>query len=211
MPQRHLIISLVAISVLIINGCTSVQPSPAVMLAESASFQLPHTPGAGKAVVYVVFEEEYVKEQLGFDVFLDSQQSAAAVGRNRGGEYFYFELTPGDHVLYSRGENWAQLPLAVKAGEIVYVRQEWKMGMLAPGVSLQRLDEVEGKYYVSKLQPGLAVTPMVAAAPATPLQPGTTAAQATDTFTGIVTGGNFAKGVGFSNPNHKDFPVNPIF
>ncbi|HEY6096336.1 MAG TPA: DUF2846 domain-containing protein [Gallionellaceae bacterium] len=201
MPLRHLFASLAAIIALILSGCTSVQPSPAQMLAESASFQLPHTPGAGKAVVYVVFDEAYVKQQLGFDVYLDGQQPAAAVGRNRGGEYFYFEVTPGDHVLYSKGEKWAELPLSVKAGDIVYVRQEWKMGMMEARVSLQRLDEVAGKYYVSKLTPGLAVTPMVPAAPATTSQPGTAAAAAPDTFIGTITGGNMAKGVGFSNPN----------
>lgn len=202
MPVRNLITCFVAVLTLTLSGCTSVQPTPAQMLAETAGFQLPHQPGAGKAVVYVVFEEEYAKQQVGFDVFLDGQQPAAAVGRNRGGEYFYFELTPGDHVIYSKGEKWAELPLSVKSGDIVYVQQELHIGMLEPRVSLQRLDEVAGKYYVSKLKPGLAVAPMVTAAPAT--QPQAAAvAPAADTFIGTITGGNMAKGVGFSNLNVK--------
>jgi hypothetical protein len=202
MPLRNLIACLVAILSLSLTACTSVQPSPAEMLAESANFQLPHQPAAGKAVVYVVFDEEYVKQQVGFDVFLDGQQPTAAVGRNRGGEYFYFELTPGDHVIYSKGEKWAELPLTVKAGDIVFVRQEWKMGMLDARVSLQLLDEVAGKYYVSRLTPGLAVKPMVTAAPATQSQ-SAAAAPGADTFVGTITGGNMAKGVGFSNLNVK--------
>lgn len=202
MKIRSLVVLFAAVLTLTLSGCASAPPSPAQMLAESASFKLPHQPSAGKAVVYVVFDEEYVKQQLGFDVFLDGQQPGAAVGRNRGGEYFAFELTPGDHVIYSKGEKWAELPLSVKAGEVVYVRQEWKMGWMDARVSLQLLDEVEGKYYVSKLQPGLAVTPMVSAAPATPPQ-GAAAASAADTFIGTITGGNMAKGVGFSNLNVK--------
>ncbi|MFA7400154.1 MAG: DUF2846 domain-containing protein, partial [Sideroxydans sp.] len=159
MKIRSLVVSFAAGVAMGLAGCATVLPSPAQMLAETGSFQLPHSPGAGKAVVYVLFDEEYVKQQLGFDVFLDSQQPTAAVGRNRGGEYFYFELTPGDHIIYSKGEKWAELPLSVKAGEIVFVRQEWRMGMMEPRVALERLDEVAGKYYVSKLKPGLAVTP----------------------------------------------------
>lgn len=203
MKIRGLVVSFAAGVALALSGCATVQPPPAQMLAETGSFQLPHSPGAGKAVVYVLFDEEYVKQQLGFDVFLDSQQPTAKVGRNRGGEYFYFELTPGDHIIYSKGEKWAELPLSVKAGEIVFVRQEWRMGMMEARVALQRLDEVAGKYFVSKLQPGSAVTPMLASVAETPLQQGAGAVPAADTFRGTVTGGNLAKGVGFSNINIK--------
>lgn len=76
------------------------------------------------------------------------------------------------------------------------------MGMLEPRVVLERLDEVAGKYYVSRLRPGLAVTPMASAAPATPPQ-GIATAPAAGTFVGTITGGNMAKGVGFSNLNVK--------
>lgn len=204
MRFRHLITCFAVTLPLFLSACTSAPPSPAQMLAESSGFKLPHLPGAGKAVVYVVFDEEYVKQQVGFDVFLDSQQPTAAVGRNGGGEYFYFELAPGDHVIYSKGEKWTELPLSVKAGEIAFVRQEWRMGMMEPRVALERLDEVAGKYYVSRLRPGLAVAPMVSAAPAIPPQGGATAtAPAAGTFVGTITGGNMAKGVGFSNLNVK--------
>jgi hypothetical protein len=67
---------------------------------------------------------------------------------------------------------------------------------------LLRLDEVEGKYYVSKLKSGMAAGPESASSAAVPMQQGgAPAATAADTFIGTVTGGNLAKGFGFSNIN----------
>lgn len=178
------------------------------MKAEIANYQLPRLPAAGKAIVYVVFEEAWY-ENVGFDVYLGDQQPASVVGHNKGGQYFYFELAPGEHRIYSKGEKWAELAVSAKAGDVIFVRQELYFGMIEPRVRLLRLDEVEGKYHVSKLKPGLAVTPMLANVAAVPLQQGALAAASADTFVGTVTGGNFAKGIGFSNPNVKLFVTPP--
>lgn len=194
----------------VLSACASGEgPSPVVMKAEIANYQLPRLPAAGKAIVYVVFEEAWY-ENVGFDVYLGDQQPASVVGHNKGGQYFYFELAPGEHRIYSKGEKWAELAVSAKAGEVIFVRQELYLGMLEPRVRLLRLDEVEGKYYVSKLKPGLAVTPLAASAPATPVQQGAAPAAATaDILTGTVTGGNMAKGVGFSNLNVRLFVAPP--
>lgn len=193
----------------VLSGCATSgsSPSPAAMNAEIAGYKLPRLPAEGKAMVYVVFVEPWY-ENVGFDVFLDDQRPASAVGRNKGGQYFYFELEPGEHRIFSKGEKWAELAVSAKAGDVIFLRQDLYFGMLDAGVRLLRLDEVEGKYYVSKLKPGAAVTPMPAVAPA-PLQPGAPVATSADTFVGTVTGGNFAKGIGFSNPNVKLFVTPP--
>lgn len=101
----------VALSVVtLLSGCAmSSAPPPAdAMRADVAGYQLPKLPAAGKAIVYVVFVEGWYGS-IGFDVFLDGQTSLYAVGRNRGGQYFHFELEPGEHRLFSKGERWAEL------------------------------------------------------------------------------------------------------
>lgn len=185
----------------LLAGCTTTGPSPDVMRAETAGYQLPRMPAAGKVIVYVVFEEGHY-DMAWFDVFLDGQQTASRVGRNHGGQYFYFEMTPGEHKLFSKGEKWAELAVSAKAGEVIFIRQELEFGMMAARVNLSRLDEVEGKYYVSKLKPGIAVVPLASNRPAVAGQQGGAAAPA-GAIVGTVTGGNWAKGIGFSNMNVK--------
>ncbi|GAB5604999.1 hypothetical protein [Sideroxyarcus sp. TK5] len=187
---------------LLLAGCAmSSAPPPAdAMRADIAGYQLPRLPAAGKALVYVVFVEAWYGS-VGFDVFLDGQTPAYAVGRNSGGQYFHFELEPGEHRIFSKGEKWAELPITVKAGDVVFIRQELQMGTMEARVVLVPLDELEGKYYVSKLKPGQAFAALEAGAP---LPQGTERSlSAGEVFTGKVTGGNLAKGVGYSNINIK--------
>lgn len=193
----------------VLTGCASGEgPSPVVMKAEIANYQLPRLPVEGKAIVYVVFEEARY-ENVGFDVYLGDQQPASTVGHNKGGQYFYFELAPGEHKIISKSKTeklakQSELAILVKAGEVIFIRQKLHFGMLGAGVELLRLDEVEGKYYLSKSRLGLAVTPMHADVAVAPLQQGAaTSAAAAETFVGKVTGGNMTKGVGFANINIK--------
>ncbi|MBU1214043.1 MAG: DUF2846 domain-containing protein, partial [Gammaproteobacteria bacterium] len=162
--------SLAFVLAVLLAGCASSLPPPDVMRAETANYQLPRSPAEGKALVYVVFDEDDY-DMAWFDVFLDGQQTVARVGRNHGGQYFFFEMTPGEHTLYSKGEKWAELSVSAGAGEVIFVRQELEFGMLAAKVNLSRLDEVVGKYHVSKLKPGVAVTPLPRNAPAGSTRP----------------------------------------
>lgn len=192
----------------VLSGCASGDgPSPVVRKAEIANYQLPRLPAEGRAIVYVIFEEARY-ENVGFDVYLGDQQSASAVGHNKGGQYFYFELAPGEHKIFSKSKveklaKQAELEIFVKAGEVIFIRQKLHFGMLGAGVGLLRLDEEEGKYYVSKLKPGLAVAPMLVNFAATQQMGAATPVTTADTFVGTVTGGNMTKGVGFSNINIK--------
>lgn len=189
-------------AVMLLSGCvmSSTPPSVETMRADTSGFQLPKLPAEGKAIVYVVFVEDWYGS-VGFEVFLDGQSPVYAVGRNSGGQYFHFELEPGEHKIFSKGEKLAELPLSVKAGDVVFIRQELQMGTMEARVILLPIDELEGKYYVSKLKPGLSTVPMTAAVPA---QPGMVPAVSSgEIFAGKVTGGNLAKGVGFSNINIK--------
>lgn len=48
----------------------------------------------------------------------------------------------------SKAENWADMPIDVKAVEVVYLKQEVEMGFAVTRNSLKVLSEIEGRYLV---------------------------------------------------------------
>lgn len=180
-------------------GCASL-PRPDEMKSEVAGYQLPRLPEDGKAIVYVIFEESWYKG-IRFDVFIDDKEPESAAGYNMGGQYIFFNLTPGEHKILSKAENWAEINVSAKAGDVIFIRQEPYTGFLNARNKLSTLQEYEGKYYVKTLNPGTIVKGDLQNAPAVPIQARAEENDRADTFTGIVTGGNYAKGVGFSNIN----------
>jgi hypothetical protein len=128
------------------SGCASL-PRPDEMKAEVAAYQLPKLPENGKAIVYVVFMESWYKG-ISFDVYLDNQEPKSKIGSNMGGQYIYFNLTPGEHKILSKAENWAEITVLAKAGDILFVRQEPYTGFLNARNKLLSLQDYEGKYHV---------------------------------------------------------------
>lgn len=186
-------------------GCAATHSSVPVTSVAAADHQLPLLPGQGKAVVYVVFEEAYYGE-VEFEVFLDDQLPGARVGSNKGGQYIAFELTPGEHRIFSKGETWAEVTVNAKAGDAIFIRQEMYFGFLAPRVRMLGLQGGEGANLVKILKPGQIDKPLAANPSAVTAQQGVAAdPMAAGIFVGTVTGGNLAKGVGFSNINIKLF------
>ena len=181
----------------IIFGCASL-PNPDQMKAEVATYQLPKLPQDGKAIVYVVFQESWYKG-IRFDVFLDNQEPESGIGYNMGGQYIYFDLTPGEHKILSKAENWAEMNVSVKAGDIIFIRQEPYTGILNAKNKLLTLEDYEGKYFVKTLSTGIIFNQQNV--PTVPAQARLEQTAQAGTFTGTITGGNFAKGVGFSNIN----------
>jgi hypothetical protein len=147
------IISALALSVLVLaTGCASL-PSPEAMKAETATFQLPKLPDTGKAIVYVV-RPSGLGGLIRFNVFVDDQEAPSEMGYTRASQYIYFQVTPGEHKIYSKAENWAELQLSAKAGDIFFIQQEPTMGILMARNSLSKLEEVPGKYHVKTLTVG---------------------------------------------------------
>ena len=188
----------------VLGGCMVVpKPRPAEeMRAAVASYQLPRLPEDGKAMVYVVFRESWYGK-IRFDVFLNNQDPQSAIGYNMGGQYICFEITPGEHMILSKAGNWAELRVSAKAGDIIFIRQEPYPGFIDARNRLAILPEYEGKYYVQTLAPGTIVNANVKSMPTAPVQAQQAPRGGADTVTGTVTGGNLAKGVGFSNLNVK--------
>jgi len=93
------------------------------MKAEILNYQLPQMPQEGKAIVYVV-----PPSQLGtlvrFNVFLDDQEDNSEMGYTRGAQYIYFAVAPGDHKVYSKAENWAEIEINTKPGDVMFIQQD---------------------------------------------------------------------------------------
>jgi hypothetical protein len=140
------------LAVALLAGCASL-PSPEVMRAEVASYQLPKLPEPGKAMVYVV-RPSPLGGLIRFNVFLNDQEEKSEMGYTRSSQYIYFHVPPGDHKLYSKAENWAEIGISAKAGEVVFVQQDVAIGIIMARNNLTRLEEIPGKYHVKTLAVG---------------------------------------------------------
>jgi hypothetical protein len=72
------------------------------------------------------------------------------IGVNRGKNYFFFTLDPGEHYCCSQAENRSLLLLKVEAGKTYYLQQKIKMGFMKARNKLVLLDEAEGQEGLAK-------------------------------------------------------------
>ena len=134
------------VSIALLYGCASA-PSMEAMQAEVAQCSLPKAPVADKGLVYVV-RPSNAGMMVRFNVFLDDQEADSEMGYNRGNQYIYFYVTPGTHVIRSKAENWAEVTVTAKAGEVISLKQEVEVGVVMARNSLKVLNDVEGRYLV---------------------------------------------------------------
>ena len=151
MFKKLLLVGLLVGSALI-TGCASL-PSPEVMKAETATYQLPKLPEQGKAIVYVV-RPSSVGGLIRFNVFVDDQEASSEMGYTRSNQYIYFSLLPGEHKIYSKAENWAETLVSAKAGDIIFIQQDASMGILMARNNIFKLEDYQGKYHVKTLTIG---------------------------------------------------------
>lgn len=105
-------------------------------------------PAADKGIVYVVRPTMYgnkIQSKLAVD--------GKWVGVNRGHNYFFVHLEPGDHFLCSKAENKSVMALKVEAGKTYFVEQKIKMGFMKARNKLALLPEEEGKKKLAKSHP----------------------------------------------------------
>ena len=135
-----------------LSGCASA-PTPQAMRDATVSFRLPRLPDDGKAMIYVV-RPSGLGGVIRFNVFVDDQEAASEVGYTRGNQYIYFNLAPGSHKIYSKAENWADADVSVKAGDVVYIKQDPSMGFIMARNTIYKIEDYEGKYHVKTLTLG---------------------------------------------------------
>ena len=141
-----------SLSATLFIGCTTI-PTIDVMKAETANFNLPYVPQTNNAVVYVTRPSD-LGGLIRFNVFVDNQEDASEVGFTRNNQYIYCFVKPGEHKIYSKAENWAEILINPKAGETVFLRQEPAMGIIMARNSLFKIDDHEGKFHVKTLNLG---------------------------------------------------------
>jgi len=144
--------SVTVVGIMIMTGCASL-PSPEVMKAEAARYNLPQLPAPGKAIVYIV-RPSGLGGLVRFNVFVNNQEEASEMGYTRASQYIYFMVPPGEHKILSKAENWAETHISAKANDIIFIQQEPSMGLLMARNDIFKLQEFEGKYHVKKLAVG---------------------------------------------------------
>ena len=106
---------------LLMAGCATVpMSSPA---ADAAAKQFKPVPD--KSVLYV-----YRDESMGAAVRMDVKIDGETCGQTAADTYFRFVLPPGNHKITSVAENTDSVDIDMKPGQLYYVWQEVKMGVL---------------------------------------------------------------------------------
>jgi len=114
---------------------------------------LPVKAKAGYALIYVARpsnEATLVK----FNVFLDNQNADAEMGYTEAAQYIYFYVKPGQHRIWSKAENWAELVISAKPGEVIFLRQNPETGYVISRNSLSKVNQKQGAQDVKKTSPG---------------------------------------------------------
>lgn len=146
------IVLLALVLTITLSGCATL-PTPEVMKAATATYNLPKSPEDGKAIVYIV-RPAALGGFIRFNVFVDDQEPSSEMGYTRASQYIYFNLTPGEHKIYSKAENWAETLVSVKAGDIIFIQQEPSTGIIMARNITFKLDDYQGKYHVKTLAIG---------------------------------------------------------
>ncbi len=167
---RPLVAVLATVALTMTGGCalwpwsksSQAQPVAAPVAAQAATptppanpadAQLPKLPEPGKAVVYVLRPSSQAM-LIRFNVFVDDQKDSSEVGYTRAGQYIYFNLKPGQHKIFSKAEEWSEISLNVREGEIVFLRQEPAQGAYSSINTLDRLPDEEGRTQLKRLSLG---------------------------------------------------------
>ena len=79
-------------------------------------------PEAGYGMVYVVrpFERQ---GNTRLYVYVDETNKDNIIGYTVGGQHINFQVTPGEHIIYSVGENTKYLKIHIQEGETLFVKQ----------------------------------------------------------------------------------------
>jgi hypothetical protein len=146
---------LLATTAALLAGCAGTpNMTPDDMAAEVKSFRLPQEPAPGTGMIYVV-RPSPLGGLIRFNVFVNDQHDDAEMGHTRASQYIYFAVPAGRHRIYSKAENWAEIDVTVRDGQVIYLQQETQLGIIMARNNLSELDETQGKYYVKTLQPGV--------------------------------------------------------
>ena len=123
------------LAIILVTGCASVKKASVDRDSAAKLFK----PNAEVAQVYV-----YRNETLGAALSMPVTVNGKLAGTTGPKSFFKFDLPAGKHTLTSQG-NKSVLDLTTQKGEIYYVWQEVKMGVMSGGSKLQVVDKAKGQ------------------------------------------------------------------
>lgn len=126
----------VAVVAMTLVGCASVPLGDAQQDAALKTFSV----APDKAGVYI-----YRNESMGAAITMNVELDGNPIGQTAAKTYLYKELTPGKHVISSKAENTDTVEVDAKAGTLVYIWQEVKMGVMSARNKLHLVDEAQGR------------------------------------------------------------------
>jgi hypothetical protein len=105
-------------------------------------------PTADTALIYVI-RSTMLGNKVQSKLAVDGEWK----GVNRGNNYFFFNLKPGEHYFCDRAENRATLVLTVEAGKTYYLAQRIHMGAWKARTDLVAMDEADGQKELANAHP----------------------------------------------------------
>lgn len=143
---------LLCLGLLLLSSCGGYTlPSRDLMQAELENYSLPVSPDNEHGVVYVVRPHSGAKF-VSFDVYIDGKGSENLLAENTRLQYVYAFLPVGEHTIYSKAENWAELRVDVQPNQSIFIEQIPKVGVAFARNELRVIDELAGKYFVKRLK-----------------------------------------------------------
>jgi Protein of unknown function (DUF2846) len=95
---------------------------------------------ADKALIYVLRPS-----MMGMAIQIKLAVDGDWKGVNRGNNYFYFTLDPGEHLFCSVAENRSLLKLNVEAGKTYYLQQHVALGVTKARNKIELMTDEEGR------------------------------------------------------------------
>jgi len=135
--MKCLIRVLLAAGVLGIAACASVPMAPSDSDRAAKMFA---PPPRDRAHVYI-----YRNESIGAAIKMDLSLDGIPAGTTVAHTFTLLPVRPGRHSLVSEAENNSELPLFARPGEIIFVWQEVKMGLLYARCKLQLVSPAVGQ------------------------------------------------------------------
>jgi hypothetical protein len=89
-----------------------------------------------------------------FNVFLDNKKKESEIGYTKNNQYIFFTVSKGVHKIYSNAENWAEIEINAKSGDMIFIKQNALNGMFMSRNSLEIISDIEGKFYVKNFRIG---------------------------------------------------------
>jgi hypothetical protein len=147
--------------ILAISACASVPMAPEQFNMAAKSFT---PPPPDRAHVYV-YRHESIGAAVKMDLRLDGYPAGTTVAKT----FTLLPVRPGYHMLIAESENNSELQIYAQGGQMIFVWQEVKMGLLYARTKLQLVSPQEGYAGVSECN--LIAFPPPPLPPALPPQP----------------------------------------